>query len=52
MALENPPPGAASAQLCIKLSITWAIPVAITRASPMAHNLAILLAIPTTFAVA
>ena len=37
MALENPP-GAASAQLCIKLSITWAIPVAITRASPVAHQ--------------
>jgi len=37
MALENPP-GAASAQLCIKLSITWAIPVAITGASPVAHQ--------------
>jgi len=37
MALENSP-GAASAQLCIKLSITWAIPVAITRASPVAHQ--------------
>jgi methionyl-tRNA synthetase len=37
MGLENSP-GAASVQLCIKLSITWAIPVAITRASPVAHQ--------------
>jgi hypothetical protein len=51
MALENSP-GAASAQLCIKLSITWAIPVAITRASPVAHQPGHPTGLPTTFAVA